>query len=384
MYDYNRLIKVFKEKNCALLSTEEEIRKQPQRVPKVKYIASCGHENTVFVNVFIGRNTGVVCKDCIARRYKDTQPTCNYIEQEFHGFVKLKSYIEKDFDIIKICDGACIDYAIKPKHNNTDKYIALQIKSTNSKKHDMFSFAIYNKYKDIIIVCIQLELDYYWVIDGNIDLPRKLNITYKKKSKYDEYKVPKDELSNKFKSLYHTYKLYNLDEINVPKSAFMKIEHQYRMLRERSLPFLQFTHPDYEGLVYDFKIDHKKFQEKVAQHNKKSYSSLIAKRADKAAQNYIKGDNDFYWINIPDTMYFYIIPEFEFLKHDIVAYTSRLGRKALTLNPTRKDHKHAWANQYLFNYSKPDIPKIQALIAADYSAIEEGEMYVKMLELWDV
>lgn len=35
----------------------------------------------------------------------------------------------------------------------------------------------------------------------------------------------------------------------------------------------------------------------------------------------MKGDNDFYWIHLHDERQFYVIPEFEFLKRDIVAYT---------------------------------------------------------------
>jgi hypothetical protein len=381
VYQYEKLRKIFKEKNCVLLSSQQEVNEQTQKIPKVNFTSSCGHQSSVFVNVFISRNTGVVCKECIAKRYRDTKADTNYIEQEHHGFLKLKKYIEKDFEIQKLCDGAIVDYAIRPK--GCDLYLALQIKSTNSNKNDMFSFHIQQSYRDIVIICIQVEMECFWVIDGNLQLPKKVNITYKRHSKYDEHKVSKENISQHLHNLYNNYKTHDLANINIPKSLNQQKEHHYKMMRVTKLNFLTFKEPKYEGMVYDFMISGLKFQEKITHEHGNGFCCKIAKRSGKKVQNYLKGDNDFYWIHLHDERHFYVIPESEFLKRGIVAYTPNAGAKTLILYPAETGKKHDWANVYLFEYDNPNIHQIQKVIHRDYNETAEEEMFVSMAKFWE-
>jgi hypothetical protein len=381
MYDYENLKNTFKEKKCTLLSTKEEIQEYKKN-PKVKFTASCGHENFVFVNVFLSRNTGVVCKNCLAKRYKNApKPTINYFEQEYNGFLKLKSYIQNDFDIEKMCDGASVDYAIKRKNSDDNLYLALQIKVTNTTNNNIYPFRIHKKYKDIIIICIQLHLELFWIIDGNINIPRKLNITYKKGSKYDIYKTSKEDLALKLLEIYATYKLHPLVSINCPVSVAYQKEREFRLLRENNVN-LAFQYPTYEGLVYDFKVENLKFQERLAHTHRNGYCCQFAKNKGRKSQNYIKGDNDFYWIHIPDRNYFYVIPEYEFLKHNIVSYTKCDGSKSLMLYPNANEHKHSWTNKYLFEYKKVNLTRLEMVIYKDYTECEEEDIFTKMSELW--
>lgn len=378
MYNYDDLKNIFLEKECILLSTKEEIEEQ-KKIPKVNFIASCGHENIVFVNVFISRNTGVICKNCHFKKNKKKEDDISGLEKEYNGVLKLKSHIENDFCIKKICDGAEIDYAIKPKNNISDLYLGLQIKTTNNGNNNMYSFNIHKKYKDIIIICIQTDLELYWLIDGNIDLPKRLNITYKKGSKYDIYKISKEFLSEKLIDLYDTYKLHNFNIINISDNVCQQKEQEYMILREEKIN-LKFIYPDYEGCVYDFIIFEKKFQEKIAHARKSGYSCQFFKHNGKKDgiskyQNYIKGDNDFYWINIPDKNYFYVIPEFEMLKHDLISEFKREGSKSFRLHPKKQDYLRSWTNEYLFEYNNVDLEKLKELIEID--------KYINIIDMWN-
>jgi hypothetical protein len=168
-------------------------------------------------------------------------------------------------------------------------------------------------------------------------------------------------------------------------SAAQQKERDYCLLREGSIPQLRFIQPLYEGMVYDFIVEGKRVQEKVAQTHRNAFSCLFHKHAGRnKSQNYIKGDNDYYWINLPDEKHFYVIPEYEMLKHDLISYSPRLGKKGMCLYPFETGKKHSWTNSYLFNYTNPDVSKLKQLLATDYTDIEEQEMFVKMVEFWNV
>jgi len=67
---YPKLVQMYQDKNCKLLSTEEEIlemyNKQVRKTIgniKLKFIAQCGHENNVAYAPFY-QNSGLLCKSC--------------------------------------------------------------------------------------------------------------------------------------------------------------------------------------------------------------------------------------------------------------------------------------------------------------------------------
>ena len=68
MNKYKKIINEFNTRNCKLLTTKDELdellNKSKSYNYKLNYIASCGHNNNVFYNVFKNRNTGIVCSNC--------------------------------------------------------------------------------------------------------------------------------------------------------------------------------------------------------------------------------------------------------------------------------------------------------------------------------
>ena len=59
MYNYEKTCVKFLEVNCKITDTKEdyEKRNKHEKFSKCNYIASCGHEHIVFINVFFSRKT---------------------------------------------------------------------------------------------------------------------------------------------------------------------------------------------------------------------------------------------------------------------------------------------------------------------------------------
>ena len=87
MDNYNKIKKNFEENNCKLLTSYEEyvdiknkfVEDKKSRGVKtttdnirVKYTATCGHENEVAIVNFRVRKTGIICRDCKNKNVKDT------------------------------------------------------------------------------------------------------------------------------------------------------------------------------------------------------------------------------------------------------------------------------------------------------------------------
>lgn len=383
MYDYEKLKNKFSEKQCTLLSTKEELV-QNTKIPKVKFISSCGHENTVFVNVFISRNTGVICKDCIAKRRKNDYP--DLIKREIDFTNKLQDLISNSFTSKITNEGCKSDLIIKPLDVQEDSWLRIQIKTTENVYDKSYGFHIRSKYNDHIVICHCIDENKYWIIPFNeLKLTNnKLNLCVSKKSKYYKYYTDCEKVIDVLMRYYKETKLYNEDFCMIAESKDAKKEQKYRTKIYENLSFLKIDKPNYTNMVYDLMINDKKVQEKVLhlQNNKIGYSGLLYKRFGKnKTQNYNYQDNDFYWLHIPDTDFFYVIPQFELLYRDILSFYEVAGRKSLYVHTKPNDYKHSWANEYLFNYKSISKERLLNLLETDYTEIENAVMYIKVMEM---
>jgi len=78
---YESVFSVFQSKNCELLTSEEEyaLLTQTKKIPKLRYVASCGHEHSVHFNVFKSRNTGVICPVCCCKKHGEMKHLANQL-----------------------------------------------------------------------------------------------------------------------------------------------------------------------------------------------------------------------------------------------------------------------------------------------------------------
>jgi len=119
-----------------------------------------------------------------------------------------------------------------------------------------------------------------------------------------------------------------------------------------------------EGLVYDFKVNNKKFQEKVGNNGTNVNVSSFKFDKNNGRVNgktiytsYNKGDNDFYWLNCKNND-FYVIPEEVLIDKGYINTNVRTN----PLNVSKSNKNKLWINAYLFHYDNVDKERLLQII----------------------
>lgn len=372
VYDYENIEKELISKKCKLLNTKEEIIQIRQKCAetknknfKIKYIASCGHEHVVFYNVFKSRNTGLICRNCKNQEIGNIKrekiingeiSPINCIKIEFDFIQKLKNIVENNFDIYKAFDGCKVDLIFRPKYIKEDKWVGIQVKTTE-KVRLTYSFHLNdNLYDNCLIILYCHEDKAIWLFPENT-MPKqnKISIGYKK-SKYNIYKADIENISEKLLELYNFSNKFEFEYLNTPKCIYQKREKEFRKYREDNISFLEFIYPQMEGLCYDFIVNNNKVQEKVFSENNNKGNFYIFnlckkylhKKINKINGQYDIGDNDIYWINCNNKIDFFVIPENILIKKGYVG--DNYGSIHFKVNPKNLSQKTNWLQPYLFNY----------------------------------
>lgn len=366
MVDYVKLRETYESYGCKLLSTEEEVnklmevKKKSIEYQKLRFESKCGHESEGYLVNLKYKGTGMNCRKCaykcisVKAKGKDDKEIGMKIEYE--GFVRLRNLIKNDFELEKTCEGCHSDLIIRPYGSQDDEWLMIQLKTTQEPTFGLYSFSLHgNKYDSCIVVSICLENDHMWVIDGPIisHLKSKLNIAVGV-SKYDKYKANKDDLSKILSKFYVHKEKFPENLCMCPLSSEQQQEQKYRKIREEKLHFLPFIYPEMEALKYDFQINGINIQEKVATKRKNRPSFVVDFN-----KNYKTGMNKFYWIHVPDTQIFYILPEEELANHDFIDHDKLEKQKTiLSLSIT---HDNVWYNTFKHTYTDLNIDYIKSL-----------------------
>ena len=212
---YENIVNEFNKRNCKLLTTREEhieiLKVTKKTMFKLDYIASCGHNHNVFYNVFKSRGTGIICPSCKTKenaKNKKEQIKTNELskiyklEQEDTFIKQLCKLLNNNFKIIKAFDGCNVDIIYKPKNHIEDNWVGIQVKTSNT-RNLTYSFHINNTYNNCLLLFYCCEDKTMWLIPENIILnQKKVSIGYNK-SKYNIYKINKDNIFNKFNEYYY-------------------------------------------------------------------------------------------------------------------------------------------------------------------------------------
>jgi len=367
MSSYTNMTNYLNEKGCKMLSTEEEAYAERRNgFYKIKYIASCGHENEVFFNVFKSRGTGILCTNCKRNQMKNNKkqqiqnneisPIQNIIS-ECKFIIKFQELTKDKFNMVKAFDGCKVDLIYKPKNISEDKWVGIQVK-TNNKIHLTYCFNISKKeYKDCIIALYCHEDDSLWIMPENTLASQEKISIGKNKSKYNIYKVEKDNIINKLEELYYNTTKFSFETLDTPINIYQQREKEFRLYRQSKINFINFIYEEMEATVYDFKINNCKIQEKVITSrtdNMNLYLFNIVKNnsnklINKSHCQYSIGDNDFYWINCIDKVIFFVIPEQILMNKGYVG--NQEGPIKFSLNPYKLTEKTNWIEPYMFNYN---------------------------------
>lgn len=378
---YQNIVEEFNKRNCKLLTTEEEhieiLKVTKKTMYKLNYVASCGHNHIVFYNVFKSRGSGIICPSCKTtemgnirkEKIKNNEISKTYTNEQEHNFMKnFCQLIQNDFEIIKAFDGCKVDLIFRPKNIIEEKWVGIQIKTTNV-RHLTYSFHINNIYKDCLLLFYCCEDESMWLIPENIiENQQKVSIGYNK-SKYNVYKVNKDTIFDRLNEYYHNTSKFDFEKLDTPINIYQQREKEFRKFREEKIDFINFEYENIEGTVYDFKIRNFKIQEKVTKLSEDNrYKFCICKNNGilNGKRNQIQydiGDNDFYWLNCDNKKTFFVIPEKILIDKGIIGNIS--DKKSMFLKITVKETLHknsSWLQPYMFDYENIDKERLLEII----------------------
>lgn len=375
---YENVIEEFNKQNCKLLTTQEEyidILKNKKNVYRLNYIASCGHTHIVFYNVFKSRGTGIVCPSCKNKKIGDDKKEkmknnemskTSTIEQEYKFIKEFKELLKNEFNIIKAFDGCNSDLIFKPNNVLEDKWVGIQVKTTNV-RHLTYGFHINNIYKNCLILLYCVEDNKMWLIPENIiGEQKKISIGYNK-SKYNIYQINENTVINKLNELYNNTTNFEFDKLNTPTCIYQQREQIFRNFREEKINYIKFEYGEMEGTVYDFKINNFKVQEKVAKISDKEnrYIFFLCKNNGSSSKiQYDIGDNDFYWLNCDNKKTFFVIPESILIKKGFIGNKiENINRQTLKITVKKELHnKSSWLQDYMFDYENIDKDRLLFLL----------------------
>jgi len=378
---YENIVEEFNKRNCKLLTTKEEhieiLKSAKKTMYKLNYIASCGHNHNVFYNIFKSRESGVVCPSCktkenadkIREKIKNNEVSKTYTTQQEHVFMmKISELINNDFEITKAFDGCNVDLIFRPKNITEDKWVGIQVKTTNIRRLT-YSFHVDNIYKDCLLLFYCCEDESMWLIPENIIKNQiKVSIGYNK-SKYNIYKVNKNNIFDKLNEYYYNTSKFSFEKLDTPTNIYQEREKEFRKYREEKIDYIKFEYDNIEGTVYDFKIGNYKIQEKVAKLSEDNrHKFCLCKNNGKIndkpnKMQYDIGDNDFYWLNCDNKKTFFVIPEKILIDKGIIG--NNIGKKSIFLKITIKEVLHkmsAWLQPYMFDYENIDKERLLEIL----------------------
>jgi len=332
---------------------------------KIKITSSCGHESYIHCTNFISKGTGILCKNC--KIYENREKAKNKLKisndfsncqlVEYESVQYFTKIVSSYFNVLKTNDGCKADIIIRPNNTTNNKWMMIQAKSCSKPtKLSGYTFSHVNKsYENCLIYCFCLFDKKMWLFSyEEIKQLNSLKIGINN-SKYNFGLVKPDQIINKLNEHYNTYHKFTEETCMIPTSPLQQ-EHYYRQRRIQMLPFLEFVNPHVDNAIYDFTINSSKHQEKVAYENKKGYQVYFTRKwgQNKKDETYKLNDNDFYWIWIKNTTFFYVFPQDILYKKGLITEKAINKKLNILLFPTRtlselSKCKSIWTPEYLFD-----------------------------------
>jgi hypothetical protein len=274
-------------------------------------------------------------------------------EQEFKFIKEFQELVKYELNIIKAFDGCNVDIMFKPNSMLEDKWVGIQVKTTNS-RHLTYSFHINNIYKNCLLLLYCVEDKKMWIVPENIiGNQKKISIGYNK-SKYDCYNINEKDIVNKLNELYNITTKFNFDIINTPTNIYQQREQLFRKYREEIINFIKFDYDEMEATVYDFKINNLKIQEKVCKNYDKENRHIFFLCKNNGLNNKVQydiNDNDFYWLNCDNKETFFVIPEKKLIEKGFIGNKTESNKQFLKITIKEKmHHRSQWLTPFMFNY----------------------------------
>jgi hypothetical protein len=208
-----------------------------------------------------------------------------------------------------------------------------------------------------------------WLIPENIiENQKKVSIGYYK-SKYNIYKINKENISDRLNEYYYNTTKFSFEKLDTPNNIYQQREKEFRKFREEKINFIKFDYDFMEGTVYDFKIKNLKIQEKVTKINEENKCTFQLcknngrKNKKQNQSQYDIGDNDFYWLNCDNKKIFFVIPEKILIDKGVVGNNN--DKKITFFKIIIKDilnKQSSWLQPYMFDYENIDKERLLSIL----------------------
>ena len=373
---YEDFCKIFEIIKCKLLTTKEEYENMPDIDSlNLKYESPCC--NAIIDMSYSGFRHKKIknkCYKCIMNNidYKqklseklsnrNNEFNVSYsIYQEYLGYLYIKELLEKDFVVKKTTHYTQTDFIIKPKINNNDEWLKIQLKTTGHIKKYQYMFTINNKnYDNHLLILLSIEDKEMWYFNGDICKDTKNISINKKTGTHKKNEIYKDNIIEETTKYYNLLQKFTEKDCNIIKHKFLLREYEFYKKREELNLELNFEYPEIEGTVYDLKINNFKVQDKVyGIIDNTNYNIYIQKLVRGKHLSYDKGDNDFYWLWLDKSNYFFVIPEDILIDKNIIKTPNddkdKKYESHIYIKPHINDKEKLWYNNYKYDITDKDI-----------------------------
>jgi hypothetical protein len=151
----------------------------------------------------------------------------------------------------------------------------------------------------------------------------------------------------------------------IPVAPKCQTEHTNRMKRFSYISNLfKIIYSNEMNTIYDCIINTLKIQDKSGQEHRSGVSFGINKKINKKGVPYEKGEIDIFWLHVPNSTKFYVIPEIILINEEYIKTVNQKGKCSILLfpEPGKRKNKKTWAQEYLFDYNNLELEKLQKIL----------------------
>ena len=268
-------------------------------------------------------------------------------------------------------EGHFVDLAVRKKGTSRQTWFPVQIKATKDAVIPQFNmdnryncpnefkntYERFGYYENMLVICYNADPD----IDEFLIIPPyskgiKSGLEYDSKIAKNYY-VTKDDIVAKINEYIEKYQELEkpFSDIELLCNKKKKLEITYIRKRQETLSTI-FDMKELDNCAVDFEIDgFVRVQEKTVNHRDNTENSFLftLQKSDghDKYQQYGIDDNDFYWLNLSDTKYFYVIPSKLMEKDGKIRKTLTLHKEFYPKNRGRP-YTDTWTYDFRFDWTK--------------------------------
>ena len=267
-------------------------------------------------------------------------------------------------------EGHFVDIVVRKKGTSRQTWFPVQMKATKEAVIPKFdtkryncpnefknTYERFNYYENMIVICHNVKIDEYLIIPP-YSKGIKSGLDYDSKIAKKHY-VKKEDIAKKINEYIEKYQELEkpFSDIQLLCNEKKKLEIKYIHKRQETL-LKVFDMEELDNCAVDFEIDKiVKVQEKAVNHvnnRENSFEFTLQKKDGRDNyQQYSIDDNDFYWLNLADTNYFYVIPSKLMEKDGKIRHTLMLHKEFYPKNRGSK-YTDTWTYGFRFDWTKPD------------------------------